>query len=325
MSRFSRFWLPKSGSGHAFLTIRGNVNFVGNIAGDNGGAIYASGGIQIDGVTSVAHLDVGGTATFSGNAATGSCGGAISIERQGTLAVHGDVLFQGNVGLTEGGAMHVHGGSEANISGRVVIDSNYAPLGGALYADKATIRLSDKVILSNNSAQAAGGGIFAVAGSIISLLDEVSVCCSRAQLGGAIYMDSSALKVAGCATLTGNHAGTGGMAYLANSVSSTITDRARIENNQAGSEGGGFFVSSASLDISGMVVFVGNKAGASGGAIAARASASVRVSGAAAFVGNTALSLGGAIDADTSVSLRFQGSTSVKRNSAASGGGLSLR
>jgi predicted outer membrane repeat protein len=318
------YWPPKSGRGPVYLTILGNVSFVDNIAGDNGGAIYASGAADLP-VSTVAHLDVGGAAVFSSNKALGSYGGAISIERSGTLAIHGDVRFQGNVGLVLAGAVHVDRGCVANISGRVVINSNFAQWGGALYAYGSTIRLLGAVSLSNNSAQTAGGCIVAVSDSFISVLDDVTVNRSSAPIGGAIYLDSSALRVSGRALLADNHAGTGGMAYLVNSASLTITDEARIDYNQADSEGGGVFVSGSSLDMNHKVMFVGNRAGGSGGAIAARDSASVRVSGVAALFGNKAHSFGGAIDTDTSVTLWLDGGSSVISNSAETGGGLSLR
>jgi predicted outer membrane repeat protein len=324
LSRFGRHWPPKSGRGPVNLTILGNVSFVGNIAGDNGGAIYATGEREFNRVSMVAHLDVGGAAIFSNNNALGSYGGAVSIERAGTLAIHGDVRFQGNMGITEGGAVHVHR-SEAHISGKVVMNSNYAPWGGALYAYASVIRLSGEVTLSNNSAQTAGGGIGAASDSAIMLVDDVVVHRSTAPIGGAIYLDSSDLTVAGRARLSDNNAGIGGMAYLINSVSANITDSARIENNQADSEGGGFFVAGSSLDMRGMAVVGGNRAGGSGGAIAARASASVWVGGDAAVVENEARSAGGAIDADTSVNLWLVGSSSIRSNRASSGGGLSLR
>ena len=306
---------------------------MGNVAGDNGGAIYASGryeytypGAERRTVSTVAHLDVGGSAVFSGNRALGSYGGAISIEGQGTLAIHGRVRFEGNTGLVQAGAVHVNSRSEARISGRAVMDSNFAPSGGALYADGgSTIRLSDSALLVNNSAQVAGGGIAAATGSLVSLSDNASVSLSSAPRGGAVYLDRSAMAIAGHARLADNRAGAGGMAYMVNSASSTISDWAVIENNQADSEGGGVFASDSSLDVSGTAVIAGNRAGGSGGAVAARASASVRVSGAAALLGNTARTAGGAIDADTSVVLRLDGRSSVKLNRAANGGGISLR
>jgi predicted outer membrane repeat protein len=294
------------------------------VAGDNGGAIYAAGQREFAGTSMVAHLDVGGAAVFSNNIALGSYGGAISIESYGTLAIHGEVRFQGNTGIAQAGAVHVHR-CETNISGRVVMDSNYAPWGGALYAYSSVVRLSGGLTLTKNAAQIAGGSIVAVSDSVIILLDDVHVHRSSAPIGGALYLDSSDLTVAGHARLADNNAGTGGMAYLLNSVSAKITGRARIENNQADSEGGGFFVSGSSLDVSGMAVVSGNRAGGSGGAVAARASSSLWVSGDAVLVENEARSIGGAVDADTSVTLQFNGSSSVKLNRAASGGGLSLR
>jgi predicted outer membrane repeat protein len=268
---------------------------------------------------------VGGAAVFSRNKALGSYGGAISIENSGTLAIHGNVRFNDNWGLDLAGAVHVDRASVANISGTVVFDSNSAKWGGALYAHGSTILLSDAVSFSNNSGRTAGGCIVAVSGSIISVLDDVIVTYSSAPIGGAFYLDSSVLKVSGRVRLAENRAGTGGMAFLVNSASSTVIDQARIENNHAVSDGGGVFVSGSSLDVSCMVVFVGNKAGGCGGAIAARASASVRVSGAVTLLENTAHSFGGAIDTDTTVTLWLDGGSSVIFNHAENGGGISLR
>ncbi len=330
MSRYSLQWPPKSGRGPAYLTILGNVSFVDNIAGDNGGAIYASGSFEYRfdkdrAVSTVSRVDISGAGVFSGNNALGSYGGAISIEGRGILSISGDVRFQGNRGLVQGGAVHYYQGSEAHISGRVVFEDNYAPWGGALFVYATVLQMSDAVHLSNNSAQVAGGVIVAVTGSVIRVLDDVTLFRSSAQLGGAVYLDSSALVIAGRARLADNRAETGGMAYLVNSGSCTVTDSAWIGNNQAESEGGGIFVSDASLDMSDTVLFAGNRAGGSGGAIAARAFASVRVAGSASLVGNTARNFGGAIDADASVTLRLDGNSSLKLNRAANGGGLSLR
>ena len=101
MSRYSLYWPPKSGRGPVNLTILGNARFVDNIAGDNGGAIYASGRLEYidyfgdpNAVSTVAHLDVGGSAVFASNRALGSYGGAISIESHGTLAIHGALPWQ---------------------------------------------------------------------------------------------------------------------------------------------------------------------------------------------------------------------------------------
>ena len=330
MCRYSIYWPPKSGRGPVFLTILGNASFIDNIAGDNGGAIYASGAREYrtyDGsfISTIAHVDLGGSVVFYNNSALGSYGGAISIEGQGKLAIRGDVRLQGNVGLTQGGAIHVIQECEANISDRVSLDSNYAPSGGALYISGSAVRLSGAVSISNNYGQIAGGGIMAEARSTITLLDDVAVIGSSASMGGAIYAASSSLVIAGRTRLADNHAEIGGMACLVNSLPSTITGNTRIENNQADSDGAGVFVFSTSLVVGGAAILAGNKAGASGGAIAARASATVLVTGTASLLGNTGRSFGGAIDVDATAAAWLDGRSSLKLNRAATGGGLSLR
>ena len=324
LSRFNVYYPPKSGRGPVYLTILGTASFIDNIAGC-GGAIYASGALEYRSgdyaVSTVAHLDVGDSVVFSGN--SGVVGGAIYIEGRGTLTIRGNARFQGNSGLAQAGAVHAVQ-STANITGQAVFDSNYAPWGGALSADKSVIRLSGAVRLSGNSAQNAGGAIVAVASSVISILDDVTVVRSSAMIGGALGLDSSTLIVAGRAWLGNNHAGIGGMASV-KEATVTIADSARIENNQAESDGGGVFMSGSSLDIRGSVMFVGNRAGGSGGCIAARASGSVLVTGAPVHIENTAGSFGGAIDADSSVTLSLDGNVSLMLNRAANGGGLSLR
>ncbi len=241
------YWPSKSGRGPVNLTILGNARFVNNIAGDNGGAIYASGrreyGVDNERAT-VAHLDrdVGGSAVFSSNNALGSYGGAISIEGQGTLAIHGDVRLQGNIGIAQAGAVHVNGGSEAKISGRVVIDNNYAPIGGALCAYGSTIQLSGSVSLINNSAQMAGGGIIAlVVNSALSTIAEwARIENNQADSeGGAVFVSDSFLAVSGMAVFGDNRAGGSGGAIAARaSASVRVSGAAALVGNTVSTVGG---------------------------------------------------------------------------------------
>ena len=165
-----------------------NSSLTGNTAGDDGGAIYSNGDVNVT------------LSNFSGNQAgqnaSGGQGGAIKIYGSASLNVQ-QSNFAGNIAATGGGAIYA-GSSQATIADSV-FNGNITNLitptnsgGGALYIAGTTTSIERTAFSGNLSPAGWGGAIFTNLGNTVLITDtsfnaNLAGSLTQSQLAGAIY------------------------------------------------------------------------------------------------------------------------------------------
>ncbi|MBR1984744.1 MAG: leucine-rich repeat protein, partial [Clostridia bacterium] len=309
------------------LTLDAQVVLTNNKA-ENGGAVYVTGNLTVDG------------AQFSENTATN--GGAIYVDesRLTISGVDGDSegMFIRNT-ATNGGAIYVTGNSLMNISDGATFRENKAVLGGTIYFNSSNstnasvisnaamdmnatsedlnnpsrkggiiyqssglLKLTDNTVL-NRSAAYYGGAIAVYGGKLI--ISEAEISENDAQYGGGIYVGgtTSILEMNHAGSLvTNNIAGKGANIYFAstNAVESQlIAGNISYGNNglsdgklnNLDAQGGGIFVASGKLSVNASV----NNNNAVMGAGLYIAGGTVNISGTATVNNNKAIARGAGI------------------------------
>ena len=263
-----------------------NTDFINNIAGTYGGAIYAAtntvtniNGSRFEGNSAVTHggaIESQGNLTidssdFIGNSvnetdASTSGGDGGAIYGSGTLTVKNS-LFENNssAGVSgtapTGGAIRFRG--NASIYNTDFI-SNTSEQGGAVYLDAGGI--IDGSTFSNNSA--ASGGAIAVgviSAADLTLSNSIFTGNSANGYGGAIYsnyagssLDISNSIFGGTGNGEGNTANHGGAIYIGQSGTHTI-DASQFVNNSAAEVGGAIYNATGSDLTVTNSVFEGNR------------------------------------------------------------------
>jgi hypothetical protein len=260
---------------------------------------------------------------LSGNVTFVTTGGAAGLD--GFLLANGtgasDVL---PFNAVFGGAVRFIGGTAILASCEIHScsaggESDFG-VGGAVYADGATVNFHDNEIHGNSATQ--GGALYlrACTGTIANnLISENSLNASlQPRFGGGIaVLNSSNVTLAGN-VITGNtNAADGGGLYFADTPAVTISDGAVRSNSTSFSGGGAVFKQSAAL-IDG-VEFAGNTAWAIGGAIYSTDNSELTVTG-CSFRSNSAM-IGGGIYAATGEFLALH-TLFVLNNGSSSGGAL---
>ena len=238
-----------------------------NIAGGNGGGIYAAGdGTELGSDT--------GALRLTNNTATGDGGGMYLAEdttghqilgndtlisenkaangsgvyvADGQLVMNSGTISQNtaNAQVGKGGGIYA-GGNFMGTGG--TITNNSAALGGGVYG-AATVNLTSSSITDNEAEN--GGGVYVEKGPLYMRDGEISD--NTAQSGGGIFLSENVTTAEIVPTdgksisITGNEAtGSGGGIY--SSSGANLTLNAAIQNNTAGMSGGGVHLSASEVD-----------------------------------------------------------------------------
>ncbi|MBR9921522.1 MAG: T9SS type A sorting domain-containing protein [Bacteroidetes bacterium] len=291
----------------AGLMIVTDVEISGNTAsGDDpdqgGGGIYnLSGTLMIDGTTSITNNtadgmagsgggilnDVGASlmisdATLSGNVSVRAGGAIEDNSGAATTVVITDVTFESNTtGASpgNGGAIHITGDGNIEISGGAVTDNTASAEGGGLWNGTGLMTISGVDIQGNIASGAAadqgGGGVFN-AGGTIEISNQTLISGNAADgtagSGGGIFNDAGGTLTVTNSTISANVSERAGGGIEDNSGSGTtivLTDVTLDANSTASSpgNGGGVHITGpGDIEISGGAV-TNNTASAEGGGL----------------------------------------------------------
>ncbi|WP_420391312.1 hypothetical protein [Acuticoccus sp.] len=226
-----------------------NTVFANNSATRAGGAIEASGGVQV-------LLD---NANFSVNTAVGGAdgpgdGGALHVTGGGAFVVSIGSNFSSNDAASEGGALWIDAGSFLNVRA-TDFDFNTArgdgaeQGGGAIYNNGGRLYVDGSSFFINNAATGASGsgGAILLNGGEAELYQSNLLYNTANRAGGAIEVTTGQLTV-GLSDFVGNDAGAGapapgngGAIHVTGAegvdTAVTITD-SRFNDNVASAEGG---------------------------------------------------------------------------------------
>ena len=238
------------------VTIRGTT-FEGN------SATRAGGGIELDARNSDATLTVE-SSNFINNS-TGSApgnGGAIHISGAGNADITGGIV-RGNMATAEGGGFW-NGSGTMNVS-NITFDGNSAngvdgsQGGGALFNIGGTLNVTNAIVRNNTAAgenNSSGGGLLVDGGSV-TIRGTTFVNNSATRAGGAIELDArnnpATLNVSATNFLnnsTGSAPGNGGAIHVSGAGNSDISG-GLVRGNTAAAEGGGFWNGSGTMTING--------------------------------------------------------------------------
>ncbi|MBQ7154629.1 MAG: hypothetical protein IJR85_03610 [Synergistaceae bacterium] len=276
------------------LEVSPGTAFTRNHATENGGAIYSAGTRE----STFNGLTFGGNTNGDANYAAN--GGAVYISA-------GSVTFSNSIftrnSADQGGAISVASGT-LNLTGVNTLENNRGNNGGAIYlADSNNARLefsgSETMILRGNTAQTAGGAIYAEENSVMVAYVAVTFDGNHADggNGGALWVsDGKQLEgFAGAITFTNNTADYGGAVYIGSEKQNTANFTAQgqfdFSNNEAEYEGGAIYTVRANVLVSGLEISTENTAGLGGGFLKAGGSTTIKDS----TISNQSAKFGGAI------------------------------
>ncbi|MGC9400246.1 MAG: LamG-like jellyroll fold domain-containing protein [Anaerolineae bacterium] len=201
--------------------------FQENQAQSNGGGLYA-----VSSVVTVTHSD------FYSNTTVNSEGAGFSMPY--SEAVLEDVRFQGNEAQSFGGGVYVYEGMLDIVNGTFQQNRSLDESGGGLYASAGSTLTITQSAFYTNTAYRHGGGLYN--GGTFTLTHSVLQGNSAQQAGGGVFNARSDATLTGV-TFRQNRANLGGGLYNSgwNGVSNpTLTD-VRFEDNTASSKGGGLY------------------------------------------------------------------------------------
>ena len=293
--------------GRVTLLVYGDVEFVGNTAGDDGGAIEmtdSSGGAGI--------LDIQGSVVFRDNVA-GSYGGALYLRFTVWCGVSHGVVFEQNNAEFGGGAVYVRG-SVLHISD-AHFDRNMAFGLGLVFGDSSTIL-------------GKGGSMYVTAGSAVEIMRSMFFE-NAAFIGGAIFARASALNVTDRVVFTRCKASLhAGVLWLEAGSSAHIHRDVDVSENQVlYSDAGAIMLDGdppSHLYIGHHVRFERNSANSQngkGGAIVVQAKSTLQVSDTVVFVDNSANRGGAVAGVGSGLTLTFESGVTFSRNAALNKGG----
>ncbi|CAM9844184.1 unnamed protein product [Scytosiphon promiscuus] len=304
-------------SGGASVTFV-NCDVCGNRASANGGAIHLDGGSSF----------TSGGVNFTGNAAD-VYGGAIYAQDRSIVRTEDGTtnLFHDNTAML-GGAIHAQDSSDVlfGSDGDVSFDSNSALFeGGAVNLEYSSFLKTDgTAVFTNNTSENSGGAIRAYNGSEVSITGNTTFLNNSAQNdGGAIVVtQDAAVRTRGDTKFINNFAQTDGGAVKAEDASRVqIAGQTLFQDNTVGQCGGAISVQDgATVTTVGETLFEGNQA-QQGGAVYAKTGVVVAFAGLQVFNNNTALSHGGAIYLTFATSVAITGRPQFSSNAAKGGSG----
>ena len=261
------------------LSFHGNVSFIENTA-PTAGALYVENG----------HIEIHGTATFDGNTATHTDGGAFQVSKNSFLSSDANMLFCNNSANHFGGAVRI-AGSQMSVGG-LTFRNNHANYGGALSIFFATSANISNSTFTNNTADG---------------------------FGGAIRMDNSTVFIEGTHYRNNRAFFGGAIDTIYTSVS--FTGRNIFESNSVQANGGALEGVYSNMIFNGNISFVENKANRGGG-VYIGSNCDFRFANSVVFSGNTADQGGGTFAVDSI--LQLSDSQMFEHNLAREGGAFAL-
>ena len=200
-----------------------------------GGGIYSSGDIMMTDKASVHDNSTG-------------YGGGIWLNSSSTSKLQGEVEIYNNVATKTAGGIGQSNNTKLALGESVVIRDNQAERGGGLYLspDKdglfAICNIYGNVVIKNNCAAAAGGGIWQAGGQLL-LYDNVSISGNITQSsGGGIATQNGKLIINNQVSISGNEAtSSGGGIYFQSSEMEMLGGQINGNKVEKG-YGGGIYV-----------------------------------------------------------------------------------
>ena len=295
-------------NGNIFATDSINVeltssNFAGNMAGNDGGAVYLYDGCDMlmfeCNISHSVSGDSGGAlygrrntsmrisnSVINNNQAENSGGGVYA--QQDSFVTIENCGFNNNV-AEYGGAIRVYIESIAEIYGSSFNGNSVSLSGGAIAVYKESFTVVESSTFMENIANF-GSALVAYNSNIT--LDNSTVCNNRAQLGGAIRILEANIMISTC-TFTNNRATSdGGVLYAQNSI--IMIDTCMFGENNAGHNGGVAYYTSCSQLTVNNTIFDQNNASYDGGVIYTSGSSDTSIDD-GVFSGNRADNSGGVI------------------------------
>ena len=213
------------------------------------------------------------------------CGGGIAVQN-GTLEIDGEnwATISRNAADHTGGAIYLHGGSQAILTGFVDVLTNVSIFGGGLaVTEGSSLELLDGPYVCGNTATQDGGGIW-MAGGSTGRISGAATCIGLnhivygpnralgAKGGGGIYVQDSYLILSNKAAVAHNMtAARGGGIHLADSVG--VISEAYVgwpdamSHTNSAMWGGGIYVVDSHLNLTNNAIIGGNHASNEGGGI----------------------------------------------------------
>ncbi|CAH6421616.1 Hypothetical protein MVR_LOCUS297 [uncultured virus] len=219
--------------------------FVGNVSGSNGGAIQATGAVDIT------------DSVFRNNQASSpssGSGGGVYVAGAGVESRITGCVFEGNIAVSQGGGLHV-GGNAPTVITRSSFESNKASMGGGVSAFSASITIELSTFAENTSTSSIASPLKQGGGALYAYRTPITVTSS-------LFTGNRAVDGAGLAyfsdfpfesslfnnTFYGNTAsGTGGGLVIASVIRKVHMTNCTIAKNTAGTNGGGIWIASGSF------------------------------------------------------------------------------
>lgn len=256
------------------FTASSDVTFTGNLSDNRGGAIYMTGGSDID------FTGANATILFDQNLATG-LGGAIYIDGSGTtFNTAGATTFDNNTATVSGGALAIISASDFVATNTLVFSSNTATSGdgGAIIlqnSGSSFTTYSDVTFVGNAADSGNGGAVYMHAASAIDFNNNDSIVLFQANStsggGGAAYITESTVFTTNAdTTFYNNTAGSGGALFIIADADFVSTYGTTFQDNTAtGGNGGAVYLINAGTAFTVTdSIFTGNAADSGlGGAI----------------------------------------------------------
>jgi len=294
----SRFFDVQSGS----LTLN-YLQLTNGNSSSSGGAVVV--GINSSFYANHVHL-LSNSASISGGA----------VHAEGLIEIKHSTISNSNALNNFGGAFYVIGSA---LFDNVVLDSNNAESGGAIFSTASADLTILNGAIENNIAVSSGGGIVSVGDLSITGTHIANNIASSGNGGGIYAFGSGLVSISDASVFTNSAQQEGGGVFL-NLMTDTVVQNTSIDSNQAGLHGGGFFVSGSgdvlvdSSTISSNVASNGN-----GGGIDNSNHNTLIVN--STLSGNYAGFNGGGISTSSSIELIH---ATITENTARSAGGLAL-
>ena len=268
-------WMITNFGGSPALILQSGT-LAGNLADQNGGAVYMDGGT---------FTMTGGTISNNG---AGSNGGGVYV-RAGVFTMTGGTISNNDAG-SNGGGVYTYEGAVFVLNGGTITGNRAGDTGGGIYVYLSDFTLATGTI-SGNSANSAGG----IYSNVSFTLPAGSVISGNTASfnGGGVQLERNAVLTISGGEISGNVAGTtglGGGIYMRQASSqypSVVLQSGSITGNTAGDAGGGVYMwARSSFTMTGGTI-TGNTAGSKGGGIYCNGNSRVSVSGLVNVTGNT--------------------------------------
>ena len=218
----------------------GNTSFIQNQA-QNGGALHVTNG----------RIEAHNKSLLMANNTARDSGGAVFLYKTNLSFTSVYNKFIGNKAITgHGGAIYLGGGQVIFSDGNVILITNIAIDGGAIFISNSQLVIesdSQLNIIEDNSAAHRGGGLYLIT-SEMRIRGEYSLTRNTANNnGGGIHATNSSMIIEGTVHLVGNEAENGGGVSLERNakLSGLISGDDHIINfikNEASRYGGAIYV-----------------------------------------------------------------------------------